>query len=313
MKPRVNHPYTWWTAALVLSIGAAVTSSIWVLALLVMVVIGTVLAFHPDQDSLRAFKGFCYFAVIALGVRMVFALIIGNPFATDVLFTLPELATPTWLGGLTLGGEVTSTALINALLEGLRMAAIVLAVGAASSLTPPVKVLSKLPSAVYEVGLTVLIALNTVPSLAKDISRTQTALKLRGRKHSGLRALATALTPTMESSLRRSMALAAFMESRGYGRLLGEVTLFRRGVVSISTLMVLAFTALSLAALMSAGFQETFGAAALVGLVTAFVILIVASRGMKRRTEYRPVSWGSADLACVALALAATTSIWFLS
>ena len=309
----VNHPYTWWTAALAISVGAAITDSIWVLGLLIGLVVGVVLVFHRDQDSIRTFKGFCFFAAIAVVVRLIFAIMIGNPFATDVLFKLPQIAMPTWLGGLTLGGEVTATAMTNALLEGLRMAAIVLAIGAASALTPPIRVLAKLPSAVYEVGLTVLIALNTVPSLTKDIARTQTALKLRGREHSGLRALSSALTPTMDSSLRRSMALAAFMESRGYGRLPDKVTTLRRNLVSISTLAVLVFVALCLTALMSVSFQKTFGVAALIGLVLAILTLSLASTGIKRRTQYRPISWGAPDLACIALALATTASIWFMS
>jgi energy-coupling factor transport system permease protein len=275
--------------------------------------VGVVWVFHTDAHTTRVFRGFCYFAGLAVFIRLAFAALIGNSFATDVLFTLPELATPSWLGGLSLGGEVTATALNNALLEGLRMATIVLAIGAASALTSPVRVLSQLPSAVYEVGLTVLIALNTVPALAQDVARTQTALRLRGRKAAGLRALTSALAPTMDSSLRRSLAMASFMESRGYGRLLSQTSQLQRSAHSIATVSILVFLLLTISALMSVSFQKTFGHVALAGLALSVVALVITSMGLKSRSHYRPIRWGQQDSACLVVAVAITATIWATS
>lgn len=290
-----THPYTWWTAALVFSIGAAVANQIWVLLTLIGLCIAAVWVWHADQDSARVFRGFCYFALLALIVRLFFAVLFGNPFARDVLFTLPVLQLPNWFGGLSLGGEVTVTALKNAATEGLRMGAIIIAVGAASALTPPVRLLAKLPSALYEVGLSILIALTALPALANDVSRTQTALRLRGRSHTGLRAVTTSLAPTLDFAMRRSTVLAASMESRGYGKHKEGVSNLQRQTTSASLILVLIFALLGVAALMSVSFQKAFGSFALIGLIVATFFLGVSTRGLSKRTFYRAISWEQQD------------------
>lgn len=298
-----RHPFTWWAAALIISISAAVTSNAFALLGLVALSIAIVALWHQDPAALRVFRGFCYFAMLALLIRLLFSAIFSNPFATDTLFTVPALELPLWTGGMTLGGAVTLTALTNALTEGLRMAAIIMAVGAASALTSPVKLLAKLPSALYEVGLSILIALTTVPALAADVARTREALILRGRKHSTLSAVASSFSPTLDSAVRRSVMLAASMESRGYGRHQLEVSKARRDLNSVSLLSLLVFGLLSITALMSVSFAKSFGNIAYVGLFVSFTALLITSMGLNQRTQYRPITWQVTDSTVVAVTL----------
>lgn len=298
------HPYTWWTAALIISVGAAMAKQIWVLALVIALSVGAVLLASVDSHARRVFRGFCYFALIALVVRLCFAVLFGNPFARDVIFTLPTLQLPWWLGGVALGGDITSTALRTATTEGLRMGAIIIAIGAASALTPPVRLISKLPSALYEVGLSILIALTTVPALANDVARTQTALRLRGRTQSGLRAVTTSLAPTLDFAMRRSSTLAASMESRGYGSHRAGVSQLQRGIQSISLVLVLIFALLGIAALMSVSFQKSFGLLAILGLAIAGTAMVMSSRNLSQRTFYRPIVWQRTDSLIVVITAA---------
>ena len=95
---------------------------------------------------------------------------------------------------------------------------IIICVGAANSLANPRKLLASLPPALYEVGTAVVIAFSLFPQLAESVQRVRRARRLRGDAGRGIRALRRIVVPVLEDALDRSVALAASMDSRGYGR-----------------------------------------------------------------------------------------------
>jgi energy-coupling factor transporter transmembrane protein EcfT len=70
------------------------------------------------------------------------------------------------------------------------------------------------PSAIYEIGITLVIATSIFPQLATSSQRIKTAQQLRGTEKVSLRSIAL---PLLEESLSRSLQLAASMDARGYG------------------------------------------------------------------------------------------------
>ena len=74
-----------------------------------------------------------------------------------VLFTLPSVALPGWAAGVTLGGPVTLDALAVALFDAIRLAAMLLCVGAANSLANPRTALKSVPAALRDISTAVVI------------------------------------------------------------------------------------------------------------------------------------------------------------
>jgi energy-coupling factor transport system permease protein len=136
---------------------------------------------------------------------------------TDIALDLPTIHISFGpLGAVDLLGRVSYTALNSALRDGLRMSAIILSIGLANSLANPRRLLKSTPSALNEVATAFAIAINLAPQLIASSKRVSHAKRLRnlGRKTS-----ATGLiVPIFEDALERSMALAASMDARGYGR-----------------------------------------------------------------------------------------------
>ena len=112
---------------------------------------------------------------------------------------------PTWLAGVRLGGDLTLESLLLALYDGLRLATILICVGAANSLASPTRLLKSVPAALYELGVSVVVALTFTPQLVADVDRLTTARRLRGRPDDRVRARSPAsAVPVLEGALERS-------------------------------------------------------------------------------------------------------------
>jgi energy-coupling factor transport system permease protein len=68
------------------------------------------------------------------------------------------------------------------------------------------------------VSVAVVIALTVAPQLVQSAIRVRRARRLRGGRVTGLRAVRALAIPVLEDAVDRSLALAAAMEVRGYGR-----------------------------------------------------------------------------------------------
>ena len=97
-------------------------------------------------------------AVADVGVvverAVVVAVLAVEPAAGGQVFggEVPEVPLPDWVSGIRLLGPVSLESLLTGLYDGLRLATIVVCVGAANALANPRKLLASMPGALYEVG-----------------------------------------------------------------------------------------------------------------------------------------------------------------
>ena len=123
--------------------------------------------------------------------------------------------------------------LLGAFYDGLRLATFAIVIGAANSLASPSRLLKALPSALYELGVSVVVALSFIPQLITDAVRIRDMRRLRGRSSKGLKSYATLAIPVLAGAHDRSINLAASMDSRGYGRINQQSIVARRVIVGL--------------------------------------------------------------------------------
>ncbi len=288
--PRWLHPGAWWLWALGLAAAASRTTNPLILALLIGAAYVVVSARKPDAPWARSFSFFLRLGVIVIVVRVAVQVLFGASIGTTVLVGLPGIGLPEWLAGVRLGGDVTLESLLLAFYDGLRLATILICVGAANSLASPTRLLKSVPAALYELGVSVVVALTFTPQLVADVDRLKTARRLRGRETTGPRAIAASAVPVLEGALERSVMLAAAMDSRGYGRR-GSVPRRRRRLVSALLLGGLVAACIGVFGLVSADSPIVLGLPMLViGVGTAVAGMALAGRATVR-TRYRPDPW----------------------
>ncbi|NEB73787.1 energy-coupling factor transporter transmembrane protein EcfT, partial [Streptomyces sp. SID14478] len=212
------HPGAWWIWALGLGTAASRTTNPLLLALLVGVAGYVVAARRTEAPWARSYGAFVKLALVVIGIRLLFATVLGSPIpGTHILATLPEVPLPDWAQGVRIGGRVTLEGLAFAFYDGLKLAALLICVGAANALASPSRLLKSLPGALYEAGVAVVVAMTFAPNLIADVRRLRAARRLRGRPDKGVRGLLQVGLPVLEGALERSVSLAAAMDARGYG------------------------------------------------------------------------------------------------
>ncbi len=211
------HPVAWWMWALGLAAAASSTDNPLLLLGLASAASLVMLTRGAKAPWAASMKPMLQIAVILIIARMLLQSVLGAPMGTHIAVRLPALPMPPWLTGVRLGGVVTFESLVTGAAEGLRFAAILLCVAAATSVAAPSRLFRALPSGIGDVGTLLIVDATLVPHLVQDFRRTTAARRLRGRPVRGVRAAAGSLTPVVESALERSVQLAASMFSRGYG------------------------------------------------------------------------------------------------
>jgi energy-coupling factor transport system permease protein len=304
LLPRALHPGAWWLWALGLVTVATRTRNP-LLLLLVLAVAGYVVAARrTDAPWARSFVVFLKLGLVVLAIRFVAQVLLGVGAGGTVLFTLPEVPLPDWTAGVSLGGPVTLESTVAAFVEGLRLATILACIGAANALANPKRLLASLPAALYEVGVAVVVALSFAPSLVTSVGRIRAARRLRGRPDRGLRSILSVAMPVLEEALERSVALAAAMDSRGYGRRAALAPGVRRTTGAL-TLVGLLGVGFGVFAALDGTTPTPVALVALgVGLALAGIGLVLAGRRTVR-TRYRPDPWALPETLTVASGLAA--------
>jgi len=293
-RARWLHPGAWWLWALGLAAAASRTTNPLLLLLIIGVAAIVVQARRPDAPWGRSFGFFLRLGLLVIVVRVAVQILFGAAVGTTVLVELPGIGLPSWLAGVRLGGDITAESILLALYDGLRLATILVCVGAANSLASPTRLLKSVPAALYELGVSVVVALTFTPQLVSDVDRLRTARRLRGRATSGPRAIAGAAVPVLEGALERSVALAAAMDSRGYGRR-GSVPLRQRRTASALLLGGLVAACVGAYALVSADSPAVLGLPMLgVGVAVAVAGVALAGR-TSIRTRYRPDPWAGPE------------------
>jgi energy-coupling factor transport system permease protein len=307
--PRAVHPGAWWLWALGLATAASRTTNPLLLLLVLAVAAQVVAARRSHAPWARSFTVFLKLGLVVVAIRVTAQVLFGAAAPGTVIITLPEVPLPAWFAGVSLGGPITREALAVAVVEGLRLATVLACIGAANALANPKRLLASLPAALYEVGVAVVVALSFAPSLVTSVGRIRAARRLRGRPDRGLRSIIGVAMPVLEDALERSLALAAAMDSRGYGRQAAVPRGTRRLTAGL-TLGGLAGTCLGVYALL-----DGTGPAVL-GLPTLFGGVLAATAGLRLggrrtvRTRYRPDPWSAPEWVTAGTgAFAATATI----
>ncbi|MET4660739.1 energy-coupling factor transport system permease protein [Streptomyces sp. PvP037] len=307
------HPGAWWLWALALGTAATRTTNPLLLTLLLTVSAYVVATRRPHTPWSRSYGAFVKLAAAVLLIRLAFAVVLGSPIpGTHVLLHLPEVPLPHWAQGIRLGGRVTAEALTFALYDALRLATLLVCVGAANALANPSRLLKSLPGALYEMGVAVVVALTFAPHLIADVRRLRAARRLRGRPDRGVRGLLQVGLPVLEGALERSVALAAAMDARGYGRTAQVPPAVRRTTAALTLGGLLGVCAGTYGLLTADG--GAYGLPVLLmGVAAALAGLWLGGR-RTLRTRYRPDRWdvrawlvtASGTAVAAALTLAAT-------
>ncbi|GGO44640.1 energy-coupling factor transporter transmembrane component T [Streptomyces lasiicapitis] len=285
------HPGAWWLWALGLATAASRTTNPLLIGLLIGVAGYVVAARRTSAPWARSYGAFVKLALVVIGIRLVFAIVLGSPIpGTHLIVTLPEVPLPDWAQGVRIGGRVTAEGVVFALYDGVRLAGLLICVGAANALASPARLLKSLPGALYEVGVAVVVAMTFAPNLIADVQRLRAARRLRGRPDKGVRGLLQVGLPVLEGALERSVALAAAMDARGFGRTAAVPARVRRTTAVLTLGGLMGVCAGTYGLLTADG--TTYGLPVLgVGLAAALGGLWLGGR-RSVRSRYRPDRWG---------------------
>ncbi|MCW2771433.1 MAG: cobalt transporter permease [Aeromicrobium sp.] len=301
--PRDLHPGAWWIWALGLAAGVSRMVNPVLIGLIVLVACFVVMARRTEAPWAMSFRLYLYLGLLVVVIRVVFRIVFGGDGGGPVVFTLPSIPLPDFVAGITVLGPVTRDALLAALYDGVRLAAIIICVGAANALANPRRLLKSMPPALYEVGTAIVVALSLFPQLAESVQRVRRARRLRGDPGKGVGSLRRIVVPVLEDALERSMTLAAGMDARGYGRA-GRASRTER--LLTGTLMLAGLTGLCVG---TYGLLDStaprFLAWPMLLLGTALAVGGFAAAGRRvERTRYRPDSWRLGELVAAGSGLA---------
>jgi energy-coupling factor transport system permease protein len=261
------------------------------LGLLVALIALVVAVRRPEAPWALSFSMYLWLGAFILllrtGMRVVFS---GD--GPTVLFTIPFPEPPDWIAeqGGKLFGPVSAEALLSGVYDGAKLAAMVICVGAANSLANAKRLLAGVPSALYELGSVLAVAMSVFPQLAESVRRVSRARLLRADEKRRMHWLRQVLLPVFVDALDRCVALAASMDSRGYGRPAGRSRAARwltSGLLlgALLLLCVAAYALFDASAFGSMGLPLLLAA----GLAAGLAVKMAGRRS--QHTRYRPDDW----------------------
>lgn len=311
--PRDLHPVAWWVWALGLAAAASQTTNPLVLLTIVGVATCVVMARRSDQPWARSFRLYVIVGVVIVVLRVLFRVVLGGGVESErVLVNLPQIPLPDWVLGIRLLGPVTQEAVLAGFYDGLRLATIVICVGAANALANPKRLLRSVPAALHEIGTALVVAVTMVPQFADSARRVRMAQSLRAGDTRRFGRLRRFLLPVLEDALERSMHLAAGMDTRGYGRS-GGVTTRERWTTGALMLAGLGAICVGVYAGLDTTAPRVLATPMLAaGVAVAIAGLVGAGRRVSR-TRYRPDPWRAPELAVMASGLAAGALMWWVA
>jgi len=309
--PRGLHPGAWWLWAISLAVAASRTTNPLLLALLLAVTSVVVVARRSDAPWARAYRLYLVLGAVIIVLRVLLHIAVGFKYGDHVLLRLPEVPLPGWAAGIQVGGTVYLEGLLGAIFEGLRLATLIVCIGAANALANPKRLLRALPGALHEIGVAFVVSLTMAPQLADSVHRVRRARRLRGDTARGIRSVGRIALPVLQDALERSILLAAAMDSRGYGRSVQASPGTRRlsGALVLTGLMA---TCVGIFGLLDAQSATVLGVPALLtGLALAGAGTWVGGQQV-RRSNYRPDPWRAPEWATVVCGLAAVAGMLFV-
>ncbi|MDN5856962.1 MAG: energy-coupling factor transporter transmembrane protein EcfT, partial [Actinomycetia bacterium] len=300
------HPGAWWIWAIALAVAASRTTNPWLLATIIAVVAYVVVSRRSDAPWALSFRMYVYLGLIIIAMRVIFRIIFGGAEGGTVLVSLPEVPLPDWTAGIQLLGDVSLESILSGFYDGLRLATMIICLGAANALANPKRLLKAMPPALYEVATAVVVALSVFPQLAESVGRIRRARRLRGSATRRSDVFRTIAIPVLADALERSIRLAASMDARGYGRVKGGSRRLT-GALLITGLCGICIGAYASQDLTMSRSVTVIALAA--GCALAACGLVVAGRGVER-TRYRPDHWQSAEILVAGSGVAASVAFW---
>ncbi|TYL52109.1 energy-coupling factor transporter transmembrane protein EcfT [Nocardioides sp. BGMRC 2183] len=310
--PRELHPVAWWVWAIGLAVVASITTNPILLGLLLGVATLVVLTCRGDQPWSRSFRLYVWIGVLTIVIRIVFRVLLGGDVPGHLLFDLPSIPLPAWAAGISLFGPFTREELVAAFYEGLRLATVLICIGAANALANPKRLMKSLPPALYEIGTTMVVAITIVPQLVDSARRVRAAQQLRGAERGRLgrlRGLRRILVPVLEDAFERALALAAGMDARGYGRA-GPATRNQRRLTGALMLGGLCGICTGVYAVLDQTAPRLLAGPMLAAGCAAAVLGFVSAGRRVGRTRYRAARWAWPEYAVAASGLVAAVTCW---
>lgn len=308
------HPGAWWLWAIALATAASRTTNPLLLALVVGVVWLVVDARRSEAPWARGFKAYVVLGLVVIAIRVVFRVLLGGDSGGHVIVRLPELPLPEAAAGIRIGGPVTAEAVLGSAYDGLRLATLLLCIGAANVLANPKRLLKAVPGALHEIGVAVTVALSVAPQLVESGQRVRRARRLRGEGGRGRHLVREVAIPVLTDALDRSLFLAAAMDTRGYGRRAAVPAASRRLATGL-VLGGLVGVCLGTYGLLDSTSPRHLGLPMLLGgAAAAWAGMVVTGRRVVR-SRYRPDPWRTAEWGVagtgllVAVVVAATGSV----
>ena len=136
-------------------------------------------------------------------------------FRFFLIFGAITIATRT---ALVLFERITQEATAAAMLEGLRLAVLLVVFGTFNSVSDPFRVLRLAPRRFHEAALAAALALSITPRTIDSIGRVREAQKLRGMTERRWRSWPALAIPVLAGGMEEAVVLAESMDARGHGR-----------------------------------------------------------------------------------------------
>lgn len=279
-------PRAWLLWGIAAAVPPLVGRNPFVLAAVLLAVIGVRAAWAPTVSAVAAWGGILRLAVIFSTIGVLFNVLTvragDQPFAR-----IPD-------GVPIIGGPLTVNALVYGLLSGAATLALVVTGTTVGAVADWPALLRLLPERLTMVAVAGSVAWTFVPQTAAAWREIYEAQLSRGHRPRGVRGLLPLLVPLLAGGLDRALTLAEALESRAFGAPLGAIAAPRRGQ-GVAT--VLGLTAGVVGAYLLAAGRPL---PAVLGLMVATLCLGFAARDpgragggeRPRRTRYRDPVWG---------------------
>ena len=212
------HPGTWWLLGGALALVAGSASNLITPIAIGVLAVTLILLFRENATWARSLSFYLSLAGIVIIIRLLFRVLFSYSTSdAAIAINLPRFHLNLGFGAFDFLGSLSWLSLYGALIDGARLAAIILAVAIATTLANPRKLLKSAPGALYEIATSVSVAINLAPQLIESFHRVRRARQLRGQSKKTSR-LAGIVIPVLEDTLDRSLLLASSMDARGFGR-----------------------------------------------------------------------------------------------
>lgn len=296
------HTLAWvaWVS-MVMAIALTTTNPLYLAIVLLGVLLVAVLA-PRTATAVTGFRALLVFGVTMFVLSLGIAAINGS-YGQHILFTIPTLDVPGWMGGLRLGGPVSGEGLVAAAIRGLAILCVLLAFAVFNGAVSPHRVLRLAPAALFHAGLVVTVGLTLLPSSIEDLRRVREMQALRGAP-TRRRNLTGLVVPSVIGGLERSMRLAEAMEARGYAASPPAHPLARlAGIAAAPVLLVTAWAWFAYPSL------RVYAAIALVVAVAGVSAWTLSAARRRQSTRFHEEPVSRADQAAILVAAVGVVAV----